>query len=157
MNRRGGQKFDLLAVLLILCIFSVTVLSLLLTGANTYKNITQKDRAAQNEQIVSLYISNKVFQAESAQAVSVRAEDGVDVLSIESEEGGEMCITRIYCYNGWIMELFSEADYEFSAGDGERITPADSLKMSLDGGLLTVEIDADDQIRRVYSLKEGSR
>ena len=157
MNRRGGQKFDLLAVLLILCIFSVTVLSLLLTGAKTYRNITQKDQISQKEQIESLYISNKIFQAKTADAVRVATEDGVQVLCIESEEGGEPCITRIYCCNGWIMELFSDADYKFRAGDGEKITPADSLQLSLEDGFLTVEIGAQTPVRRCYSLKEGER
>ena len=158
MNRREGQKFDLLAVLLVLCIFSVTVLALLLNGAKTYKGITQNDQISRKEQIESLYISNKIFQASSADAVSVKTEDGVQVLSISSVENGQDHITRVYCSGGWIMELYSDADYSFSAGDGERISEADSLEFSLEGRLLFVRIKtADGDVQRYYSLKEGSR
>ena len=157
MNK-GGRKFDLLAVLLVLCVFSVTILSLLLTGAGTYKNITEKDQAAQQEQIEALYISNKVFQAHDESCVAVASEDGVQVLKISSEEGGEQHITRIYCYEGWIMELYSDADYQFFAGDGEKITPADDLKFSVSGGLLKADIITGDKVNtRYYMLKEGRR
>ena len=158
MNRDESRKFDLLAVLLILCIFSVTVLSLLLTGAKTYRSITQRGQTSQKSQIDALYISNKIFQAESAEAVSIRTEDGVQVLLIESEEGGEPHVTRVYCYKGWIMELYSDADYHFLAGDGEKITQADSLEFVLKDGLLSAEIRSGENVtRQYYDLEEGRR
>ena len=158
MNNGGGKKFDLLAVLLVLCVFSVTILSLLLTGAGTYKNITAHDQASQKNQTEALYISNKIFQANDAGSVSVGTEDGVQVLRIESTEGGEPYTTRIYCIDGWIMELYSDAGYRFAAGDGEKITPADSLQFSLRDGLLNVEIVSEEgTVSRYYMLKEDKR
>ncbi len=149
MNNSRRNKFDLLAVLLILCIFSAAVLSLLLSGAGTYKNMTEKDRISQERQIEELFLSNKVFQAENGDRISVSLESGAQVLSVESEENGEARITRVWFYDGWIRELYSDADYNFRPDDGEKIAKADSMGFEKEDGLLTV--------RLVYGGKEDTR
>ena len=155
MNNKGsGQKTDLLAVLLILCIFSVAILSVLLTGAGSYKNITERDRASQKDQIEVLYISNKLFQAESAESVHIDADSGIDILSIDSFEGGQPHITRVYCYDGWLRELYSDAQYDFDPSDGEKLARMDNLEFDLQDGLLTVDIQSEGaSLTKYFDLK----
>ena len=149
MNNSRRNKFDLLAVLLILCIFSAAVLSLLLSGAGTYKNMTEKDRISQEKQIEELFLSNKIFQAENRDKVRVTEESGVEILSVDSVENGEERITRVWFYDGWIRELYSDADYTFTPDDGEKIAKADSMGFEKEDGLLVVSL--------VYGGKEDTR
>ncbi|MBR0417389.1 MAG: DUF4860 domain-containing protein [Firmicutes bacterium] len=157
MNSRG-HKFDILAVLLILCVFSAAILSLLLSGAGTYKNITEKDRASQQEQILELFISNKVFQAENRDSVRLTEEGGVSILAVDSIENGEPHVTRVWCYGGWIRELYSDAGYNFTPDDGEKIAKAEELSFTEDGGLLKVRIvSSGKEDIRYFDMKGGKR
>ncbi len=158
MNSSRGHKFDILAVLLILCVFSAAVLSLLLSGAGTYKNITEKDRASQQEQILELFISNKIFQAETRDAVRLTEEGGVSVLCVDSTENGEPHITRVWYYDGWIRELYSDAGYNFTPDDGEKIARAEELSFTQGGGLLKVRIvSGGKEDIRFFDMKGGKR
>ncbi len=158
MNSSRGRKFDILAVLLILCVFSAAVLSLLLSGAGTYKNITEKDRASQQEQILELFISNKIFQTETRDAVRFTDEGGVSVLCVDSTENGEPHITRVWYYDGWIRELYSDAGYNFTPDDGEKIARAEELSFTQDGSLLKVRIvSGGKEDVRFFDMKGGKR
>ena len=157
MNNTKGQKFDLLGVLLLLLAFSAAILSLLLAGAKTYKSLTERDRKTQDLQIASLYLGNRLSQAASPEAVSVEKIGGTDCLLIESEAGGNPYLTRVYCYEGWIREFFSEAGLDFSPGDGEMITEADSLSLREEGGLLIMDLAVEGQKTSLFfSREEGA-
>ena len=52
MKRVRGHKIDTIFVLLIFCIFAVSVLMVLMLGANTYKNMTEISRDGQDERTV---------------------------------------------------------------------------------------------------------
>ena len=84
--------------------------------------------------------------------------------------GGEEYVTRIYCYKGWIRELFSRADLKFDPKAGEKVSEAVSLEISgsgidgapvsgegTGGGIMTVAIDGgtDDAETLYFSLQEG--
>ena len=147
MNKDRNSKFDILAVLLVICIFSVAILSLLLTGAKSYKGITQRDRISQNKQIVSLYLGNKLFQAQTRSSAVVYSENGCDVLHIfePADDVDDEYITRIYYYDGWIRELYSDTEYEFAPGDGEKIAECSSLTFSNTDNVLTIEFVIDGE------------
>ncbi len=157
MNNGSKLKFDLLAVLLILCIFSAAVLSLLLSGAKVYKNMTEKDRISQEEQIESLYISNRIFQAKSRDEVRIEEQAGIEMLTVYSAEEGEAYITRVYFYDGWIRELYSSVQYNFDPTDGEKIAKAKALDFDLDDGLLKVTIETEDGTSIRYFDMKGAK
>ena len=162
MNRERDSKFDLLAVLLLLCIFSVAILSLLLTGAGTYKNLTKSGQGSQDTQTEALYISNRIFQAESRDRMEIETIDGVQCLCIYEDAAQERYVTRVYCSDGWIRELYSSADVKFDPAYGEKIMQAQSLSFSVDfdsrglGYLLWAEIDTDSGTQRLPYAWKGA-
>ncbi len=134
-DQRSNLKFDLLAVLLVLCLFSVTILSLLLTGANSYRSLTQRDAEVQDEQIVSIFFANKLRQAVSSSHVLDMTEDDTNVLYILDDtldETGRPYVTRVYYHDGWLREIYSDQDYKFSKDDGEKIARIEGLTFSKD-------------------------
>ncbi len=155
MNRESNSKFDLFAVLLLLCAFSVAVLSLLLTGAGTYKGITQEGRAAQDMQTEALYISQRVFSARSWEDVSAARYGGTDCLEIKSEAGGETWVTRVYCHDGWLMELFSVSDMPFDPAAGEKVAKASSLTVTRTDELLNVRLETESGVSVLPFARKG--
>ena len=162
MNKERNSKFDLLAVLLLLCVFSVAILSLLLTGARSYKGLTESSQAAAEMQTESLYISNRIFQAESKARLEIESYGDVQCLCAYETVGDEEYVTRVYCHDGWIKELYSSADMDFLPEAGEKIMKADGLSFELEynssglGYLLWTEISSDGQTRRMPYAWKGA-
>lgn len=139
-ERSNRQSIPALAALLLVGMFGVSILSVLLTGADTYRRLTRRDQLSYDSRTCAQYVATKVRQAPSPEAVGLGHFGGSDALVIREELDGAVYLTRVYCHNGWLMELFSAADGDFAPEDGEKILPADSLMLIQTGALLQAEI-----------------
>jgi len=132
-----GQRIDTVFVLIVFCVFAVSVLMVLMLGANTYGHITEMSREEQAERTVISYIWTKVRNGDEAGGVSVGEFNGLPALRIDEEYSGIRYRTVIYHYNGWVYELFSEEGLDFFPEDGTRIIAAADLGfVELDYGLI---------------------
>lgn len=129
-----------IAALMLFVIFAVSVLSVLMTGVSAYRRLTERGRAVYESQTLSQFIEEKVRQAVSKDAVSVENFGGSDVLMLSEMIDGETYVTRVFCYDGWLMELFSLNEDGFVLEDGEKLLPAQAMSVSLNDGLLTIRI-----------------
>lgn len=129
-----------LAALVLFGVFAVCILAVLLTGAGAYRRLTQRDAGAYDRRTAARYLSAKVRQADRLGAVTVEDFDGVDALVLAEELEGETYLTRIYCYDGYLRELFSGADAELLPEEGEMVLAARDLDFMLENGLLTAEV-----------------
>lgn len=154
-NRRQKHQIEGLITLVLFGVFAVCVLSVLLTGAKVYRNLTAEGQGTYAERTCAQYVASKVRQARSGDAVDVSTVDGTDVISFTEELDGETYVTRVYCSDGWLRELLTFEDSEFFPEDGEKIIEARELKLALDGGLLTADItDAGGEtVRLVLDLR----
>ena len=74
-------------------------------------------------------------------------------------------MTRVYCYEGWIRELFSAADYRFTPGDGEKIAEMavdhtnDQLKDSIRSmlGISVLDVLSNDIIRNLKKMNKAGK
>lgn len=137
MKEKRTKMTDLLA-LLVFALFAVCVLAVLLTGAKVYRNVVDRGEAQFETRTAVQYVTMHVRQAE---AVEVTDFEGCDALTIPQTIDGEVYLTRIYCYEGFLRELFCAENAALSPDDGEKILPAESLHLSVEGRLLTVRID----------------
>lgn len=141
MNRTGTKHhMDGLLALLLFGVFAACVLSVLLTGAQVYSRLNQRDQAAYNQRTGLQYLATKVRQAGQGGLVRVEDFGGEEALVIAEEAEGELYLTRIYCHQGWLWELFSAGEDEFLPGDGEKLLAARDLKLELEDGLLRAEL-----------------
>lgn len=138
------HHIDGLIALLLFGVFAACILSVLLTGSEAYRRLTERDRSSFATRTCLEYVATKVRQAGSAESISVDSFDGTNALLITEDIGGRSYVTRVYCYDGWLREIFAAASTEYSASDGEKIIRADSLDFSLDGGLLTATLSDSD-------------
>lgn len=159
MKRQGTKHhMDGLLMLLLFGVFAVCVLIVLLTGARAYRGLTDRDRAAYDRRTCVQYIATKVRQGDLTGGVAVEPFGDAAALSLKDPEG---FITRLYCFDGWLMELYTFADGALEPQDGERIMPLAGLELTLEDGLLTAELQAGegvtDTLRLSLRSEEGGR
>ena len=143
--------------LLLFGVFAACVLLVLLTGADAYRRLTERDQAAYDRRTCVQYVATRVRQADCAGGVSVSEFDGVPVLELHESIEGTEYVTLVYCYDGWLRELFAAADAGLDPEAGETVMEAQDLALSLEDGLLTVAVtDSRGTVNTlVLSLRSG--
>lgn len=151
-DRSGKRSISGLAALILLGVFAVGVLSVLLTGARAYKGLTRRNAASYDSRTCVQYLTTKVRQAAAPDAVVLSDFGQADSLLIREQIDGVEYWTRIYCHNGWMMELFTAADAGLAPEDGEKILPVQALAVSRRGDLLRLEITDGNGTENTFLL-----
>ena len=138
-NRTKEKSISNLAALLLFCVFSAGILSVLLGGAGVYRRLTKRDQASYDSRTCAQYLATKVRQASAPDAVVLSEFGEGDALCILEEIDGEDYVTRVYCWDGWLMELFSIAGEGFAPEDGERILKISGIEIECKGEMLSVK------------------
>lgn len=145
---------DGLVGLLLFGVFAVCVLSVLLTGAQAYRRLTERDQAAYGRRTAAQYVATRIRQSDTLEGIGLTAFGDADALLLREGEG--TFVTWIYCYDGYLMELYCAEDAGLEPQDGEKVMEADSLTAVLSDGLLTATIyspEGEDTLR--LSLRSG--
>jgi len=111
----------------------------LMLSANTYENITTMSREGYANRSVLSYIWTKVKNSDNAGQIHIGEFHGLSALYIEEDIEQTRYQTVVYQYNGWVFELFSEAELEFQPEDGAQIIRLDDLRFEkTDNGSIKV-------------------
>lgn len=153
---RKSSRLPDLVVFLTFGIFALCILLVLLGGARLYKNLTVRDRQSYDGRTLCQYLSTRLHQADRENAVSVEAFDGTATLCIRETINNREYLTRIYCYDGYLRELFTTATGAFSPEDGEKLLPADSLTVTMEDNTLFLQAGEDSVILHLRSTQGGS-
>lgn len=141
MKKNDHRKMTDLLALLVFGVFALCVAAVLLTGARTYRNLTERGTGAHEHRVAARYLTTRFHQAPSVQMEEFC---GLQAMTIREEISGKTYLTRIYCHEGHIRELFAAESTEVSPGDGETVIEAKGLAFVLDEDILTVEITHPD-------------
>lgn len=141
-NRQPKHHMDGLLVLLLFGVFALCVLSVLLTGARVYRTLNDRDQTSYDRRTAVQFLATKVRQSPGAVSVAPFGEG--EALVLEEEIEGETYLTRLYCHDGSLRELFTNAADSFEPQDGEVILPARAMALELEEGLLSVTLTAQD-------------
>ena len=133
---KNGSLSGLVA-LLTFVLFAISILFVLLNGAGVYRRLTQRDQFSYDSRTCAQYVATKMRQAPSPAEISTDTCGTVDSLRISQDIEGLEFVTRIYCYENWLMEIFTLADGDFFPEDGEKILPLSSLSVSQDGSVFS--------------------
>ena len=151
------QKIDTIFVLVIFCIFAASVLVSLMFGGSIYKNMTDKINKTYDENICLSYIWMKVKNTDVVDGVYIDTFHDLPVLCLDEIFYGITYQTRIYLYDGWVCELFSELGLEFYPDAGMQIMKAEFLDFeNLENGLVKVTVDSESMIVFPRSKNEYS-
>lgn len=141
MRKNDHRNMTSLLALAVFGIFALCVAAVLLTGAGAYKKLTDRGTDSYEHRVAVRYLTTRFHQAPN-----VRIEDfsGLQAMTVREEIGGRVYVTRVYCYDGYIRELFAAESAAVSPNDGEMLLAAEGLTFSVDGELMTVEITHPD-------------
>jgi len=116
-------------VFILIGVFALASMTLVLTGINVYRNVT--DHAAHSvDQLLALsYIINKVHAGDAAGNVLVDSQEGDNILCLNEWMAGELYQSRIYYYDGALYEQYVLASDSFDPELGERITNIESFEL----------------------------
>lgn len=129
MKERSNSKNSGLTALVLFGLFAVCILFVLLTGADVYQKLIARDRSTYEKRTTAQYLTTKLRQADADGCLSVSEFAGLDALLIREEIEGTVYHTWIYCFDGYIRELFAAADGDFMPEDGEKILEAETLRV----------------------------
>lgn len=160
MRKQGiRHRLDGLLMLLLFGVFAACVLVVLMTGARAYRGLTERDQAAFDRRACVQYIATRVRQGDRTGGITVEPFGDTAALRLDDSEAG--CVTRLYCHDGWLMELYALAEVELEPQDGEMIMPLEGLALTLEDGLLTAELQMEEGITDTLYLclrsEEGVR
>ena len=137
MKKKFTKMTDL-PTLLVFTVFAVCVLMVLLYGARVYGQLAQQGEESFRLRTAAQYLRTRVWQAE---VVSITDFDGCDALILKETIDGMDYLTRVYCHEGFLRELFCAESASLSPEDGEKILSLESLKMELNGDLLVLKAE----------------
>jgi len=138
MNRQRGHAVSGAFVFLLLGTFAVFAVVLVLFGAQAYRGAVEEAALHSDERILQSFIVNAVQADDAAGAVTVEPE--TNALRIDYDYDGERYTKHIYCHDGALRELFTDADSDFDPADGEIICAADTLTLTMEENLITAVI-----------------
>ena len=139
----------------LLVLLAACLLLVLLGGAAVYVRVTRRTELAHDCRTGIQYIATRVRQAQG-EVETVPFGQGQALALTQTVDGTEYW-TRIYCHDGYLMELFTEKDGDFEPRDGERLVRAEALDVTCQEGLVHICLTGDGQVSRLsLSLKGGS-
>lgn len=143
------------AVLLTFGMFALCILLVLLGSARLYQTLTERDLRSYDARTVTQYLSTRLHQADQENALSVEDFEDTTALCIHETIGNREFLTRIYCYDGYLRELFTPVTGEFSPVDGEKLLPIEALAVSMEDHLLRLQIGHEQVLLYLRSLQGG--
>lgn len=166
MERREGHTITGAFVFLLLGVFAVAATIMVLMGVRFYRSQTLRSQEINEYRILSSYIRTMLRSRDEDSLVGIdeiewsetsdetgEMEDGdgnegnggndgneesssIQMLTMTEEFDGVLYLTRIYVYDGYLREWFSEVAYEFEPERGEKIFEAKDLRVQKDGDLI---------------------
>jgi hypothetical protein len=144
MNKTVAHKTDVVFSLLIFCTLAVSVLITLMLGARFYQRMNEMTGDGYEERIGLSYVWTKIKNSDNLDMIYVGDFNGISTLILRQVYGGTTYITRIYPYDGWIYELFSEEGLEFLPENGTPLIKAGSLLFEqTENGLIKISTGSD--------------
>ena len=154
MNRKVTLKSHVISqafVFLLLGLFAVFSTLMVLLGAQLYRGIVDQTEAHNARRVLYSYVNNAVRGNNAADLIHMEQIDGVDALVFDWFVDGEHYETKVYCHEGTLRELFSEAGEAFEPDYGEIICRAEAFRPEMEGKLLKLHIeDAEGHARTLH-------
>ena len=116
-----SKKIDTVFVLALLTLFAATAFLLVLIGAKQYRYVTDSMNENYEDRTVSSYLTEKIRQNDTENAIAVVRLEDTTALSITSEAADIQYITYIYYYEGSLRELVVTGNSVFTFASGQEI------------------------------------
>lgn len=152
----GGRGFGRLFTALLFALFLIALLVALTAGTDLYRALGDVREQADASRLSTGLIANSVRAADAADAVGTgQGPEGRSLVLTEHLDGGAF-ETRIYSYEGAIVEEYAPADAAYTPEKASRIVDSVRFSFSYDNGLLTVHTDDGTVQVALRSVRGGA-
>lgn len=155
-----GSFIDIILMLGLFALFTITSLVLVVIGSRVYQNITDSMDDNYRLNTAVSYVANKARALDTAGDITLEELDGVRVLRMEQDIEGVRYQTLIYYYDGALRELFIDSAREAELSYGQSILTLSGFTIEqLDGGLYrcTAQIDSGERLSLCFSQRAGTQ
>ena len=143
-------------VFLLLGLFAVFSTVTVLLGARAYRNISASTGVNSAQRISSSYLRSMLRADDEAGAVYTEKTDGIETLVMKNVYDGEEYLTRIYVYDGYLREWFTEADMPFEPENGETVCPAEEMTAAEEDGLIRIRVKTDGVFHEIRCAQRSA-
>ncbi len=152
MNHSKSLTVDMIFVLALFSVYTLSSLFLAVIGADVYRNNADFSESNYNVRTSVLYLTEKVRQSENVDRVSIGTVNGLDALVLSQVIGEDVYNTWIYTEEGYLCEVLTGEGMEIVPGIGQKIMPINSMSFDLDDkGLLSIGVT--DSKEETYNAK----
>lgn len=156
--KEKNTSIDMLFIVVLLCVFTASVLLVLLLGARVYGSSAKIASESYNRRTCAAYISEKLRHGDTAGAVETGTFDGCSALTFTSDVNGSTYCNILYYCDGWLRELTCEKGAVFQREDGDKIVETGPVSFSgPESGLIKIEITESGGRANsfIYHLRSG--
>ena len=140
MKEKPSNLTEFLA-LAVFALFALCLFGVLLTGAKVYRNLVDQGSRSYADRTAAMYLSTRVRQSGG---ITVEEFDGCPALVSREEIDGRTYVTRVYCWDGYLRELFCAENAALSPEDGEIVLEAETFSLKQEGNLLRIQFGTDE-------------
>ena len=152
----GGQNFGRLFTVLLFALFIVALLIAIMAGTGLYRALVDVREQADASRLATGLIANSVRAADSVDAVGAgKGPEGRSLVLTERLDSGTF-ETRIYAYQGSIVEDYALADAAYTPEKATPIVASQRFAFSYEDGLLTVDTDDGSVQVALRSVRGGA-
>lgn len=145
LRTRNKHSIDVFFVLCVFLLCAISLLGMLFVGARTQQKVNNSTEENFYMRTSLLYISNKAKFFQEKGKVSVGEFNNNTALFFEEEIEGIKYVTKVYMYDGYLMELFTEKNSDIEADAGTIITNVSFFEAKqIESGLIDVRIKNPD-------------
>ena len=145
----SGQGFSFA----IMAVFFIVMMLALVAGVAIYRGVAGERDAADRLRMESGFITNLVRAGDMADAVSVGAGPEGDALVLSTTLATGTYETRIYHYQGAIVQEYAFAGLPYDPELAVRIVDSDTFAFTFEDGLLTITTDDGDFCMALRSVQ----
>lgn len=139
MKQERRYIVDILFVLALFGVFTISALVVVIIGADVYKHTMESMSRNYDSRTAIAYVSEKVRQADvltsdGTSSVEISTLADCPALALHAEENGEAFCTWLYYHDGWLKELYVRKDADLGGNmlaAGEDILQLSDLEYTM--------------------------
>jgi hypothetical protein len=142
---------DILFVLSLFCLFSLSSVVLILFGADIYKKTVSSMDSNYASRTSVAYITEKIRQSDQYDSIYIDDSLGYERLMMTQDINGYTYATSLYEYDGFLYELFARTDIDLPIDAGQQVIAIENLKFELVTNSL-LKIDYTDESKEEKTI-----
>lgn len=139
-------------------VLAACIVIVLVTGARLYGRSNQQDSVDYYRRTVTGYITTRFMQSNVEGRFFVGdfhealPRSSGNTLFFTETIGGKEYVTRVYCHEGNVYELFSPLEANIAPEYGEKVLPVNNIDFSVNNGLFLAHVTFNDGENTVIRL-----